>query len=129
MFKGGIFTLRKRLGLRREWLPRSQYLLRQRQRDRAGEAARALYRLVQKRRLELLENLRGLGSLELKAHKASAGHPATWGALALVYRERPATLAELVILENCWAPDLVRFFAVDDKTRQEAIGRVLAAGL
>jgi hypothetical protein len=76
---------------------------------------------VQARRLELLEHLRGLGSLELKAHKAGAGHHATWGALALVYCERPAVLTELTILENCWAPDLVRFFAVDDKTRQDAI--------
>jgi hypothetical protein len=75
--------------------------------------------------MELLEHLEWLAELERTAHEAGPGHPATWDALALVYRERPSVLAALAILENCSAPDLVKFLTADSETRQQAIDRVL----
>ena len=45
--------------------------------------------------------------------------------MALVYRERPGTLAELAILEECEVPDVVRFLTADAETRQQAVYRVL----
>jgi hypothetical protein len=76
----------------------------------------------------LLSTLHELGRLETMVHNAGADHPATWGALALVYRDRPPILAELTILENCMAADLVRFFAASEAERSGQIGHVLLIG-
>jgi hypothetical protein len=64
-------------------------------------------RCTRARRFELLEELPSLDRLEFSAHQAGADHPAAWGALALVHSVRPALLAELTILENCGAADLL----------------------
>ena len=109
-WKGNAVSLAKELGVYQRLSPAEYRELRQ-NRERADHAARALYERVKARRFELLEELRGLGRLEVEAHTAGADHPATWGALALVYRNKPGILAELAFLENSPARALVRFFS------------------
>ncbi len=53
---------------------------------------------------------------------------ATWDALETVYRDRPALLAELAILENCGAADLLRFLTADSATRGRVIAGVIEHG-
>jgi hypothetical protein len=48
--------------------------------------------------------------------------------LGFVYRERPAVLAELGILENCATADLVRFLSAGPELRERVLGGVLANG-
>ena len=114
-FSGGAGTLARELGLARR-VSRAEYREARENWERADRAARALYGRVQARRFDLLEHLRGLGRLELAAHRAGADHPATWDALALVYRESPVLLAELEILENRGAADVIRFLNADNPT-------------
>jgi hypothetical protein len=126
-FSGSYATLARELGLARR-LTAAEYRELRENRERADRGARDLYERVRARRFELLECVRRLGQLELSAHQAGADHPATWGALALVYRERPALLAELAILENSCAADLIRFLSASPKQRAEAIDEVLMRG-
>ena len=107
-FSGGSGTLARELGLGRRLSP-AEYREAIDNRQRADRAARLLYDRVQAWRFEFLARLRSLGRLELQAHEAGADHPATWDALALVYREQPAILAELAILEDSSAADLLQF--------------------
>jgi hypothetical protein len=51
-----------------------------------------------------------------------------WDALEMVYRGRPALLAELAILENCTAADLLRFLSADIATRGRVIASVIERG-
>ena len=125
-FSGGALTLARELGLVRPLSGAEYHELRQNQ-ERAARAARALYDTVKARRLELMEEVRGLGRLELGAHTAP-NHPLTWDSLSTVYRERPAALAELAILENCGAGDLIRFLSVPQQARDRVIGNVLMRG-
>lgn len=76
----------------------------------------------------MLEHFRWLGRLELSAHEAGADRPQTWSALAHVYRQRPAVLAELAILENCGAADLIRFFSAKVEEKSECDRRRVDAG-
>ena len=126
-FSGGAGTLARELGLARPLSPGERQRL-HREWERADRAARALYERVKARRFELLEELRGLGRAELGAHGAGMNHPATWGALALVYRRRPAILAELAILENCGAADLIRFLSAGSELRERVIDAVTLRG-
>ena len=126
-WKGNTATLAKELGVYRP-LPSTEYREVQQKRERADRAARTLYQHLTARRFELLEDLRGLGKLELSAHRAGADHPAAWSALALVYRERPTLLAQLAVLENWGAAHLVRFFAAGAEECADQIGHVLLAG-
>jgi hypothetical protein len=121
-FKGGIGTLRKRCGLRREWLPAAEY----RKRKTAVRAAPDLYECVRLRRFELLDQLHGWNELENKARNAGPDHQATWGALALVFKQRPLIVAELAVLEDSPAPEVARFIMASNEARQKAIERVLA---
>jgi hypothetical protein len=66
-------------------------------RERANHAATALYARLKKRRFALLDELHSLSGFEVKAHEAGVSHPATWGALALVYAQRSVLLAELAM--------------------------------
>jgi len=127
-FHGGIGTLRKRLGIAREWLPRAEYIRQQQTRDRVHAAAEQLAAWVHDRRKELLRALHELNRLEALAHKAGRRHPATWGALTLVYGQRPEILVELAILENASAVDLVQFMTSDSEARRRAIDSVLRSG-
>jgi hypothetical protein len=127
-FQGGIGTLRKRLGIGRELLPRAEYVRQQQTPERVHSAAEQLAASVHDRRKELLYALHELNRLEALAHKAGPGHPATWGALTLVYGQRPEILVELVILEDARAADLVRFLRADSQARQQAVDSVLCAG-
>ena len=110
--------LAREQGLAKRLAPAAYRELRQNH-ERADLAARALYKHIRTRRFELLQELRGLGRLEVEAHTAGANHPATWDALALVYRERPALLAEFVIPENCGVAELNRLFSAGPELRQQ----------
>jgi hypothetical protein len=103
-FRGNVRTLRERLGLGRQWLPRAELIRRQ----RAHDAARRLAAAVHTLRMELLSTFRELGRLEIKAHEAGPDHPATWGALALACRQQSKVLEELEILENGGAAEVLR---------------------
>jgi len=123
-WRGNAVTLAKELGIYKR-LPSAEYVRLQRERERAHEAARRLATTVHARRLDLLDSLRELNRLEARVQICT---PKVWGALALVYRERPVILAELTILENASAADLVRFLTADAATREAALDRVLGAG-
>jgi len=99
-FQGGIRTLRTRLGLRREWLPRAEYIRLRREQKQAQEAAKRLYQMVRKRRAELLEELRALGRAELQAHGAGPEDAGAWEALSRIYAQRPPIEADLTALEE-----------------------------
>lgn len=126
-FRGGIGTLRKRLGLRREWLPRVEYFRQQRERERAHEAVRRLVAAVHARCMELLGSLHGLNRLEALAHDAGASE-ARWEILGHVYCKRSRLLAKLTILENCGAVDLIRFLSAETELRERVIDGVLMRG-
>jgi hypothetical protein len=99
-FEGNLATLQRRLGIRRQWLPRSEYRRQRRQHERAKLERWRAYEANRNRRLQLLDELQELNRLEMKAHEAGPDHPATWGALALCYRQREAIEAELDELER-----------------------------
>lgn len=127
-FSGGIAALRRQLGLQREWLPHAEYLRQKRERERVREAAERLAAAVHARRMELLDWLHGLNRLEALAHNAGASEQ-SWEILAEVYSKRPGILAELLILENYSAADLLRYyFTADDETREQIIAGVIAGG-
>jgi hypothetical protein len=96
-------------------------------RERADRAALGLYERVKARRTELLDWLHGLNRLEALAHDAGPTE-ASWEALALVFAERPVLLAELAVLENCEAPDLIRFLGSGGQERERTIEAVLFTG-
>jgi len=125
-WKGNAVTLAKELGLCVKLSP-EKYRELQQLREQAGRAARTLYQRVKARRFELTEQLRGLGRLELGAH-TKPNHPLTRDALSMVYRERPAAVAEITILEKCKAADLLRFLGADTATRERVITRVIERG-
>jgi len=127
-FQGGVGTLRKRLGLLREWLPREEYLRLRRQRERAREAAERLAHAVKVRRLELLDSLHTLDRLIFEAHDAGPDSPEAWNVLGAAYARHPPILAEIAILESTTTANLVRFLTGDTAARTEAIARVLAHG-
>jgi hypothetical protein len=126
-FSGGSAKLARDLGLARTLSRQERGQLHQ-QYESADRAARVLYARVKARRFELLQELRWLGRIEWQADQAGMDHHGTWDALALVYRQRPGLLAELAILENWGAADLVQFFRADAEIRQRAIARVIAGG-
>ena len=68
-FRGGKGTLRRRLGLHREWLPREEFLQRERDRTRASTIAGKLYAAWKKQWSGQLDLLRALCDLE---------RPQTW---------------------------------------------------
>ncbi len=126
-FSGGAVKLARELGLARQ-LSGAEYRELRQNHELADRAARVLYKRVRARRFELLQELRELGRLELEAHEAGLGHAATWDTLALVYPERPALLAELTILEERSAADLIRFLTADAATRVQIVSEVVFAG-
>jgi hypothetical protein len=110
-FNGGIGTLKKRLGISRQWLPKEEYLRQKRVREYRRLQAETLYETVRSRRLSLLDELNAYNRLEWQAHDAGPGHPATWDALALVYRQQPRIEQELDFLESASAQELIQHFA------------------
>jgi len=126
-WKGNTVSLAKELGLYQRLSPAEYRELRQ-ERERADRAARALYERVKARRFQLLDGLDTLNRLELVAHEAGRDNPATWDGLAPVYGRRPTLLAELAILENGGAADLIRFLSADNAVREWAIKRVIERG-
>jgi hypothetical protein len=112
-FSGGMGTLRQRLGIERQRLPKAEYIRQCRECERVHDAALRLYAAAKLRRFELYDQLRVLGRIEVGAHDCGPTE-AAWSALALVYSEPPRILAELAILENANAAGLARFLTADD---------------
>jgi hypothetical protein len=106
-FHGGLGALRKRLGIRREWLPRDEYRSQRTEGARAHEAALRLHVAVHVRRMELLDQLHDLAWLENAAHEAGPDDPETWADLDLVYRERPRLEEKLDRLEQGGVGEIV----------------------
>jgi hypothetical protein len=127
-FSGGAGSLARELGLARRLSP-AEYREARQNRRLADRAARVLYERVQTRRFDILGRVRTWGQVEVAAHKAGTDHPATWDALTRVYRERPALLAEIEILENWHVADLIRYLTAGTSTQQRVIDRVIEAGI
>jgi hypothetical protein len=127
-FHGGIGTLRKRLGICPQWLPKREHIRQCRERERVHHAAERLCAAVKARRTELLQALHTLSRIEVGALRAGPEKPSVWDALAVVYRERPGTLAELAFLENANARGLVRFLAAAPEQRQAVVEAILLQG-
>ena len=126
-FHGGIGTLRKRLGIGREWLPKAEYIRQCRERERAHDAAERLCAAARARRFVLYDELGSLNRIEAGAHRAGPCE-AAWSALAMVYAGRPRILAELAVLENSRVTDLVEFLAGGAEAQARAIDSVLLRG-
>ncbi len=126
-FSGGTVKLAREQGLAAR-LTAAEYRELLQQRERADRAARSLYERVRVRRFELLGCLHALGDLESTAHRLGPDSPETWNALSAVYEERPAILAELTILENAGAADLLRFLSAEPEAREQVIDGVLMRG-
>jgi hypothetical protein len=126
-WKGNAVTLAKDLGIYRRLSPAEYQELRQR-RQQADHAAVVLYQRIRTRRLELFDQLHALNRLEIQAHDAGPDHPLTWGALALVHGERPRVTAELAILENGLASDLIAFLEENREGREVALNGVTERG-
>jgi hypothetical protein len=92
------------LGIYRR-LPSAEYRELCRKRERVRDATERLCAAAKSRRFELYDQLRTLARIETGAHSPGPTE-AAWGALALVYRQRPVIVAELDALENCSVADL-----------------------
>lgn len=97
-FSGGLASLR-RLGIR-QWLPRDEYIRQCQERERAERDRCRRYSLARRRWTESLDELHALNRLEQKAHDVGPDHPATWNALALVYREHREVEAALDYVDD-----------------------------
>jgi hypothetical protein len=75
-----------------------------------------------------LDNLHASNALELRARSADPDAENTWEDLSAVYASCGPILAELAILENCGAADLIRFLAADAETRRQAVTQVIEWG-
>ncbi|HXH48172.1 MAG TPA: hypothetical protein VNM47_02260 [Terriglobia bacterium] len=104
-FAGNAGMLARELGLARR-LSRAEYCELRQMRERADEAALALYATVKARGFELLDRLHDLNRRESVAHDAGPTE-AAWDSLAAVYRERPVIESELDFLENAHAADIL----------------------
>jgi hypothetical protein len=72
--------------------------------------------------------LHALNRLEQRAHSAGPDTENAWNALSSVYTKSTLILAELAILENGGAADLIRFLAAHAQTRAERIAGVIECG-
>ena len=126
-FRGSADTLARALGLVRRLSP-AECCEQREARERADREARALYECVKTRRFELLDRLHSLNRLELQAHDGGPDEAATWDALATVHAERPGLLAELALLENAGAADLIRLLSPSSTARESAIASVILDG-
>jgi hypothetical protein len=126
-FHGSAATLARQLGLTRR-LSWAEYRDIRQSRERADRAARALYERAKMRWSELLDHLHTLDRLEIQAHDGGPNCPTTWGALALVYAQRPGALAELALLENAGAAELVRFLSAGGTAREVMLAKVIERG-
>ncbi|HEV2424111.1 MAG TPA: hypothetical protein VGZ29_04705 [Terriglobia bacterium] len=75
----------------------------------------------------MLDSLRELDELATLAPDA-APTEVVWARLSSTYRQRSTVLAELAILENWSARDMVSFLLGTQQGRKEAIDDVLSAG-
>lgn len=126
-WKGNAVSLAKELGVYQRLSPAEYRELHQRH-EQTNRAARVLYERVKARRSELSGLLHTVNGREAAAHILGPDNPAAWDALSTVYGERPAVLAELAILENCRAADLIRFLSDRQDARERLIEGLLARG-
>lgn len=127
-FKGGMGTLRKRLGLDRQWLPREEFRRQQLQRVRADGAAKRFYPARKAHWSDTIDFLHTLNALEDSAHKLGPDDPRTWDGLCTVYESRPQTLARLLLLEISSIQGLIEYLGLDAKERKTIIARVILNG-
>ena len=66
--------------------------------------------------------------MEIAAHSAGRDSIEAWDGLDVVYLKRPGALAELTVLENTSASDLIRFLASDGETSKRVIAGVIERG-
>lgn len=126
-WRGNVVTLAKELGFVQR-LSRAKYERLHRERERAKTAAQLLYGRVKSRRLELLDFLRTLDDLEAAARRLGPDNPEAWDGLSTVHAQRPTIFAELAILENSGAEDLLRFLFFQPQERERVIERVHMCG-
>ena len=98
-FSGGTGTLRNRLGIRREWIPKGEWIRQQREQGQVHDAALRLYAAAKARCLALYDELRTLNRIEAGAHRIGPSE-AVWAALAMVYCDRPAIEHAVDMLES-----------------------------
>ncbi len=127
-FSGGVTTLRKRLGIASEWLPRNEYIRLRRRRELAKHAALRLDYAVTTRRFALLDSLQSFNRVEQGAQRAGPDRSEVWDALAVVYHSRLTIAAELAVLENATTADLVGFLTTDPQIRDGVLARVIERG-
>ncbi len=126
-WKGNAVTLAKELGLY-ERLPRAEYIRQRKKREQAKSQAEQFLAECRTERLRACEELRELGRLELLAHEAGPDHPATWGALEVVYRQRPALTAEAILLSEGAIADRRKYLESDAEGRGRMSEEILMAG-
>lgn len=127
-FRGGMGTLRKMLGIEREWLPRAEYEARRQRREQVDHAAERLYQTAKARRFELYDELRMLYQIEAEAHAAGPERAEVWDTLAHAYSRRPDVLAELAFLENSHATSLRRFLDATPEQQRAVRQAIIADG-
>ena len=126
-WKGNAVTLAKELGRDRR-VCSAEYRELCQNGERADRAARDLYERAKARRFELLEELHTMNRLEWQVRDAGPDHPVTWDALALVHRRRPVVLAELTILENFGAAELLRSVSASPEEGERSLETVILRG-
>ncbi len=126
-WKGNSITLAKELGVYERLSP-EEYREIRRSQEEAREAAEQLFERVKARRFELYDNLQTLARVEIGAHKAGPDQPETWGALAVVYQQRPVVVAELAFLENGHARPVSDFLEGTAEQRRAVCDGVLECG-
>jgi hypothetical protein len=127
-FSGDVATLRRRLGLRREWLPRDQYLRLKREQAQAQAAAERLALAVHRRRMEVVELLEALAESERLVQLVGPDTDNAWDLLELVDRRRPLLITELVFLENATAAAVAPSLAASQEEQDGMIAQITFEG-
>jgi len=126
-WKGNAVTLAKELGICQR-IPKAEYIRQRKAREQAGNAAGAFLSRCRSERLTVYGILRELARLETAAHEAGPDHPAAWGALALIYRQRPILTAKVILLSEGSIADRRRWLEADTEGRERIAGEILISG-
>lgn len=127
-WKGNARSLERELGIRREWLPKAEYIRQQKARQQAEGAAKAFLSQCRTERLRAFDALRELSRLEALAHDAGPESETAWNALALVYSQRPRLEATAALLCDGSIQDRRRWLEADAAERERIAGEIVLAG-
>jgi hypothetical protein len=127
-FRGGIDTLRKRLGIKREWVPRVRYLRQRQDRERAERLARQFLSACQAERLKVYGKIDELNCFERAARELGPDCPGVWDALEIVCVERPRLMAAAILLAEAPISERRRWLEADVNERERIIDQILTAG-